>query len=138
MRPLTHLSSLAVMTGLAASLVAAPCNTAPTVAAQSVAITAGELAIVDVLADASDPDGQALTLSLASDTCPPQITATVDPTQTLTISAARPAPDCEIRYRVSDGAGGIVTSHVAVSVVVPSLIFSDGFELGSTAAWDRP
>lgn len=138
MRLLKHLSFLVFIAGLAASLVAAPCNTAPTVSAQRVAIGAGELAIVDVLADASDPDGQALTLSLASHTCPPQVSATVDPTQTLTISAAGPAPDCVVRYRVSDGAGGVVTSHVAVSVSVSDLIFSDGFELGSTAAWDRP
>ena len=117
-------------------LAAAPCNSPPAVAPESVTVELWQSLIVDVLATASDPDGQALAVSLVSSTCPPQISAAVDPTQTVTISANTLAPPCQIRYRVIDGAGGVAATNLAVTVD-PGEIFSDGFELGGTAAWSQ-
>lgn len=132
-----HLLLLSSMACFAATLVAAPCNTPPILSPEAVTIDVGKYRIVDVLAHASDPDGHALTLSLAGDTCPSQVSALVTPAQALRISASALSPSCQVTYRVADGAGGISTSHVTVSVIDPHHIFSDGFELGSTAAWSQ-
>jgi hypothetical protein len=126
MRFRKHLLFSTSLVSIAATLLAAPCNTPPAVSAQSVTIEAGTFQIVDVLA---------LTVSLSGDTCPPQISTVVDPHQALRILAGGPSPSCRVSFRVSDGAGGLATSHVTVTVTDPPLIFSDGFETGSTAAW---
>ena len=132
-----HLLYLIALASLALSLPAVPCNTVPSVSPQAVSIELGKFQIVDVLAGASDPDGQALTVALAGDTCPAQVSAFVDSSQALAISASALSSDCQVRFRVSDGAGGTSTSHVSVSVFDPNHIFSDGFELGNTRAWSR-
>lgn len=132
-----HLLYLATVPWLTLNLFATPCNVPPTAAPVAVTVGVGTFQIVDVLAHTSDPDGQALSVSLESDTCPSHVSAVVDPAQTVRITALALSPDCQVRFRVSDGAGGIATSHVTVSVFDPTHIFSDGFELGTTAAWSR-
>ena len=129
------LIGLSAMGWLTASLFAAPCNTAPTVVGESVSVLLHERQIIDVLASAQDVNGQMLAVSIVSRTCPAQIGAVVDPTQTIAITAGTLAPPCQIRYRVDDGAG---TAEANLTVTVdPGEIFSDGFEIGSTAAWSE-
>jgi hypothetical protein len=128
------LIGLSAMGWLTASLLGAPCNTAPTVVGDSVSVLLHERQIVDVLASAQDVNAQMLAVSIVSRTCPPQISAVVDPTQTITLTAGTLAPPCQIRYRVDDDAGGTAEANLTVTVD-PGEIFSDGFELGSTAAW---
>jgi hypothetical protein len=131
-----HLIGLSAMGGLTASLLGAPCNSAPTVVGESVSVLLHERQIVDVLASAQDLDGQMLAVSIVSRTCPTQISAVVDPTQTITLTAGGLAPPCVLRYRVDDGDGGSAAANLTVTVD-PGEIFSDGFELGSTAAWSE-
>ena len=127
---------LTAICGLTVRLAAAPCNTPPTVTSESVVVELGRFLIVDVLATTVDPDGQALAVSIESSTCPALVSAVVDPIRTITITANTLTPPCQVRYRVDDGAGGSAATNINVTVD-PGEIFSDGFELGNTAAWSE-
>jgi len=130
------LFGLSALFCLSVQIAAAPCNTAPTVVGESVSVLLHERQIVDVLATAQDINGQALAVSIVSRTCPSQISAVVDPAQTLTITAGGLAAPCQIGFRVDDGAGGAAATNLTVTVD-PGEIFSDGFESGGTAAWSE-
>lgn len=89
---------------------------------------------LDLLANATDEDGDALTLAVTATTC----SGTVTVSQGLVL-VNRPAAftqDCTIAYKVTDQ-GGLSDSSTA-TIRFPADIFSDGFELGNTTAWTSP
>ncbi|MEL6235594.1 MAG: Ig-like domain-containing protein, partial [Pseudomonadota bacterium] len=95
-----------------------PVNAAPIVVDDEAAVLAGETVVIDVLANDSDPDGDALTLSAVS--APTGITAQiVNGEIELTI-----APDIvgaqEISYTVSDGNGGMAAGLLTLDVSAPA------------------
>jgi hypothetical protein len=90
-----------------------------------------EKILVDVLANDTDPEGQALLVSVTGTTCPG--TAAVE----LDLVAFTPQPrlsaDCTITYQIEDDGGLSDTGTVTVELM--SGIFSDGFESGNTSRW---
>ncbi|MHA6316121.1 cadherin-like domain-containing protein, partial [Altererythrobacter sp. CAU 1778] len=91
----------------------APVNDAP-VDGNETAITTDQPVTIDVLANASDPDGDPLTVIEASADVG---TVTINPDGTLTYT---PAPGftgtATVTYVISDGNGGFVTSTVTIQV----------------------
>ena len=110
----------------------AQCNTAP--AAVNDSTTAlDQPVLIDVLANDSDPEGQALTVVATGWTCPG--TVTVD-FELLTFTPSEPLrQDCEIAYAVTDEGGLGATATVAVTF--PRSIFADDFESGDVSAWSE-
>jgi hypothetical protein len=94
---------------------APPANSAPIANDDSATTPQGTPVTIAVLANDSDPDGQAL--SIASVTPGASGTVSVNPDQTLLYS---PGPDFagtdSFQYTVTDGVGGTATAHVTVTV----------------------
>ena len=91
-------------------------NRAPVAGADSAATEAGKAVTIAVLANDSDPDGDALTVTAASN--PPKGTSTVSTDK----KSIRYQPDAGYKgsdsfsYTVSDGRGGTAQGSVAVAV----------------------
>ncbi|MEM8962985.1 MAG: Ig-like domain-containing protein [Acidobacteriota bacterium] len=111
-------------------LLSAQCNVAP-VAADDTAIHRGAVVLVDVLANDSDGDGQALSATLIGGTCPG--TATLDQ-GLLTWTPPGYQPSCTFTYRVFDEDGLSAAAVVTVSTP-PTTVFYDNFESGDTTSW---
>ncbi len=118
---------------LAASPVLAGCALGPTAEDDEISALL-ESVVIDVLANDSEPDGQAMSIVQLSTTCPAMVAVDfglvrLTPTTALTT-------DCQISYRVQNDDGQ--TSGLAAVQVshIPSLIFADGFEGGSASAWE--
>ncbi len=113
----------------------AACNSPP-IAVDDSAATFNESLLIDVLANDSDVDGQALAVTLNGGSCLNVGTATVDfelvhfaPDNTLDA-------DCTLDYTVTDEGGLSAQATVNVSAETPEgLIYFDGFETGDTSAW---
>ncbi len=119
-----------VAVGWASSPAGAQCNTAPT-AADDVAWTYDQPVLIDVLANDSDPDGQALTVTATGSTCLGAVTVDFE---LLTFTPGEPVrQDCEIDYAVTDEEG--LSASATVAVTFPVEIFADDFEAGDAAAW---
>ncbi len=107
------------------------CNSQPVVQ-NDVAETYNKPLIVDVLANDSDSDGEALSLSVVSSTCAGSTTVTFD-----LLRYAPSAPlvsPCQITYRATDERGAFSQAIVTINAGSP-VIFADGFESGDTVAW---
>ena len=117
----------------------AQCNTAPTAIADTTETPDNKVLWIDVLANDHDPDGQPLTVSVVSETCPGAVTASSGGLLSYTPTpVSDPGIDCQVTYRIADGSGATDTAVVAVAVkAVPPLIFADGFESGNTSAWSE-
>lgn len=117
---------------LSSSPAGAQCNTAPT-AVDDTAWTFDQPVLIDVLANDSDPEGQALTVTATGWTCLGSVTVDFE---LLTFTPSEPVrQDCEIYYSVADEDGA--QSAATVAMTFPSEIFSDGFESGDTSAWSE-
>ena len=113
----------------------ADCNSPP-VAVDDAVSAFNEPVLIDVLANDSDVDGQALSVTVTGGTCLTAGTATVD------FELVRFAPDgtleadCTLAYTVTDEGGLAAQATVEVTATAPAgLIFFDGFESGDTSAW---
>lgn len=109
---------------------AGECNSAPSDADEF--ITGLGPQTIDVLANAADSNqGQLLTVAVTSSTCPGSVTVDFEMIQ------FDPEPriyaDCRIVYSVQDDLGQSDSSRVFITM--PTHIFSDGFEIGSTSNW---
>ena len=122
-----------------APVASAQCNTAPTAVADTTETPDNKVLWIDVLANDHDPDGQPLTVSVVSETCPGAVTASSGGLLSYTPTpVSDPGIDCQVTYRIADGSGATDTAVVAVAVkAVPPLIFADGFESGNTSAWSE-
>jgi len=132
-------AALAVL--LLAGALAAPaprvdaiCSTNPTVVGDAVTAV-DEPVLIDVLANDSDAEGEALTVSLGLDNCPGD--PTVDGYQLVTFT---PDPvvnaTCYIHYTVTDESGNSANGTITVTGD-PSLIFRDGLESGDASRWSE-
>lgn len=117
---------------LAAPELRAGCNMP--VAVADTADNYGGTVVVDVLANDSDADGDALAVDITGDTC-------TDATISVSGSLLRVEPfehrpvTCSIGYRVTDATGRTSTAQVQLVAATLGPLFADGFEPGSTAAW---
>ncbi|MCP4662283.1 MAG: hypothetical protein GY856_43330 [bacterium] len=123
----------ALIGGAAAPAAAQGCNSPPQAVAD-VADHLGKLVAVDVLANDSDPDGEALSVTVVGWTCH----GTVE--ESLGLVTLNPDPpraeDCTISYRLTDERGGL-SDTVAVEVQAVSAIFADDFESADVSAWSE-
>ncbi len=93
--------------------------------------------IISVIANDSDLDGDALTVSEIG--IPLHGTAVINgggTTVTYTPSAGYSGPD-RFNYTVSDGNGGTASAMVSITVLSSDLIFTDGFEGGNLSGWSK-
>jgi len=90
-------------------------NSPPTATDDVVSVAEDGSLTVDVLANDSDPDGDSLTLSLASQPDHGQVTLNPDGTFTYTPDPNFNGAD-SFRYQIDDGRGGTTTATVAVTV----------------------
>ena len=92
----------------------------------------------DVLANDTEPDGEALTLSVITHTCPNTVVATDGLIQVQTEpddgSPQGISVSCAISYRIEDETGRSDTATLQLTAQTFPL-FSDGFESGSVSAW---
>ena len=115
--------------GVLAGAADAACNTAPT-AADDAARTYARSIAIDVLANDVD-DGQALSVSVASETCPGTVSVDFD---LVTCTPSTPlGQDCLIYSTVRDDEGLSDSALVTVSADIE--IFIDDFESGDASAW---
>ena len=110
----------------------AQCNNAP-IAQNDVTEASFRPILIDVLANDSDPDGEILTASVVSDTCPGTVTVDFDllrfdPQGSL-------ASGCAITYEVRDERGATDRGTAQVNLL-PGFIFGDSFESGSLSQWE--
>ena len=95
----------------------------------------GSTLVVDVLANDSDADGDALAVTVTNNGCSGATVA-------LSGSLLRvepngfPSATCSIHYRITDVTGRTANSQVNL-VPVQLGIFADGFETASTARWSQ-
>ncbi|MEM9552697.1 MAG: Ig-like domain-containing protein [Acidobacteriota bacterium] len=115
----------------AAPAAAQGCNTAP-VAVADITDHSGRITLFDALANDEDADGDALSLTIVSESCPG--TVTVEDGLLLLTPAQLGVPrNCAATYRVSDG---VATRTATVTYTLNELLlFADGFESGGTGAW---
>jgi len=123
----------ALIGGAVAPAAAQGCNNPPQAVADA-ADHLGKIVAVDVLANDSDPDGDALSVIVVGWTCHGTVeedlglvTLHPDPTR---------AEDCTISYRLTDERGGL-SDTVAVEVQAVTAIFADGFESADVSAWSE-
>ncbi|MFO0797136.1 MAG: Ig-like domain-containing protein [Gemmataceae bacterium] len=106
-----------VASAAAAVTVTAPVNRAPVAVNDSVSTTAGTPVTVDVLANDSDPDGDALTVTGVSNVVGG--TAVVSNGRVVFTPAAGFSGAGSFVYSISDGRGGVASATAAVSVAPP-------------------
>lgn len=93
----------------------------------------GEVVIIDVLANDTEPDGEAMTVTLTSDTCDGVVTTDFG---LVILQPQSPASEqCTIAYNVRDERGS--TSAAQVTIESGGVIFKDGFESGDKNAWSE-
>ncbi len=131
---LTLLSVVGVLIGGAVTPVAGQgCNNPPQAVADA-ADHLGKIVAVDVLANDSDTDGEALSVTVDGWTCH----GTVE--ESLGLITLHPDPpraeDCTISYRLTDERGGL-SDTVAVEVQAVAAIFADGFESADGLVWSE-
>ena len=96
-----------------------PGNTGPVAGDDAASVEAGQSVVIDVLANDTDADGDALTVTGIS-VSPSHGTVTVNQDGTLSYVAADGfAGDDVFTYQISDGNGGVSEATVTVSVTAP-------------------
>ncbi|MGH1558140.1 Ig-like domain-containing protein [Caulobacter segnis] len=95
--------------------VAPATNQAPTTTSDSVQLTFGETAYVNVLANDSDPDGDALTITGLSTTNGSKATYAISGSS-IEVIAKNSKGGETITYTISDGKGGTATGSLSVFV----------------------
>ena len=129
-RRLPHLVLLCFAVSRSAG--AQPCNSAPLAQDDSAEHFGGPV-VVDVLANDSEPDGEALTVTSLSTTCNGTVAGDLG---LVTMTPATIGPeDCTISYRARDERG-LSSATATVQITKSASIFSDGFESGDTSRWE--
>ena len=103
------------------------------VAVDDTAENYGSTLVVDVLANDTDADGEALAVSVLGTCAGADITVRGGMLQ---IEPANHQPSsCTFNYRITDESGLSADAQVQVNAQILGPLFADGFEPGSTAAW---
>ena len=120
---------------LVTSALLAICNTAPTSSPDTHLEPVANIPIViDVLANDTDPDGQALTLLVVGENC--EGTATADQDLLRFDPQGKHLPsNCLISYQVRDESGAVSALRTIQITAAGIVIFEDGFESGNSNAW---
>jgi len=92
-----------------------PTNQPPVAADDSGTVSAGGSVVLDVLANDSDPDGDALTIAGVDDPANGTVTLNDDGTLSYTADAGFSGTD-SFTYTIDDGNGGMASASVSVSV----------------------
>ena len=124
----------AYVTLILPALVHPACNTAPTAQPDTVTVVTIRPVLIDPLANDSDADGDALTVTLAG-TCLGSITENEDGSFWYQ-RIGGVVESCVLTYEVEDSLGGTAESTIAIdATVLGPEIFADGFESGNTVSW---
>jgi hypothetical protein len=111
-------------------------NAPPDAQDDTASTTQDKAVVVSVLTNDTDPDGDTLTVTGASQ--PAHGAVTVDPVGTVTYTPTTGYSGTDaFDYSVADGRGGTDTARVAVTVTAsdPNLVANPGFE-ASTSGWN--
>lgn len=115
---------------LLASAAHGQCNSNP-IARPDTAEAAASPILLDVLANDSEPDGEALSVQVTGHTCSGSTEIVID------LIRLTPTPsietDCTLTYRIEDESGRSSTAQVSIETRAP--VFSDGFENGTSNQW---
>ncbi len=116
---------------LAAATAHAQCNSTP-IASGDNAEAASAPILIDVLANDTEPDGEALTVTVLASTCPASTEIVLD----LIRLTPNPSIDanCTLTYRIEDETHHSTSATVAVKSI--AVLFGDNFESGNANQWD--
>jgi large repetitive protein len=107
-----------------------PVNAAPIAVDDRIRMDENTSAIINILANDTDGDGDALTVTAASS---PQGTVTINPDGTVRFTPrANFFGPATITYTISDGNGGVSSATVFIDVTNINAAPTDGNEIGST------
>ena len=106
------------------------CNSDPVAVADEATYSGSPTVIIDVLANDSEPDGEALTVGRLTTTCAGSLAEDFG-LVTLTVSGT--FSECTISYQITDESGNSATGTVTVQD--GTSIFLDGFESGDLSRW---
>ena len=106
------------------------CNSDPVAVADEATYLGSPTVIVDVLANDSEPDGEALTVGSLSTTCAGSL---AEGFGLVTLTVTGPFSDCTISYQITDESGNSASGTVTVRD--GTTIFLDGFESGDLSRW---
>ena len=120
-----------VWLGSPASSSAQPCNSQP-VAQNDFVEHFGGTVVVDVLANDTEPDGEALSVTSLTTTCAGTVSA--DLGLVIMASTSAGTEDCTISYRARDERG-LSSAPATVVISRAASLFADGFETGDTSRW---
>ncbi|QDU18158.1 Ig-like domain-containing protein [Urbifossiella limnaea] len=123
-----------VASATAAVTVTAPVNRAPVAVNDSASTTAGTPVTVDVLANDSDPDGDALTVTGVTNVVGG--TAVISNGRVVFTPTAGFSGTGSFVYSISDGRGGVASATAAISVAAPPATqsFTNGTDVAITAS----
>jgi PKD repeat protein len=99
------------------SITVTPVNDDPVANPDAGTVRAGEAAVIAVLANDSDVDGDALAVTTVSDPARGSVTVNADGTVTYVADAGPPGTDT-FTYTMTDGQGGTATATVTVEVTL--------------------
>lgn len=137
MKLVCRLTALALVS-LVAGHTDAQCNQVP-VAADDYVEYFGQQIFVEPMLNDSEPNGEALTLEVVSQTCgtpsigPPVVVQIENGTLRLLPSQPGYLTLCSVNYRIEDERGFTATATVYLR---EAILFADGFESGTTGSWD--
>ncbi len=116
---------------VAAATAHAQCNSTP-IASGDNAEAASAPILIDVLANDTEPDGEALTVTVLASTCPASTEIVLD----LIRLTPNPSIDanCTLTYRIEDETHHSTSATVAVKSI--AVLFGDNFESGNANQWD--
>lgn len=126
--------ALAILLGCLEQARAQSCNQAP-IAIDDNAGHLGAPLTVDVLANDFEPDGEPLSLELVSVSAPCQVDSVAVDRGHIRLTPSPPGTpkSCTVTYRIRDERGLADTAVLTLSA--EGILFLDGFESGTIAAW---
>ncbi len=125
-----RLAPLLLLACLTSAPLLAQCDNHPIAVDDEVLLVATPV-LVDVLANDQEPDGEALSLTVLSTTCPLTFEVLFDVVRLTPTPAVRTA--CTVTYRIEDESQNFATA--TIQVMPPESLFSDNFESGNSTNW---
>jgi hypothetical protein len=122
---------------VAARIASPPPNNPPVVLGEDLVTDEGQAETVDVLANDSDPDGDALTVTGSTNGANGSVTCTASGSCTYTPEVGFSGSD-SFTYTVSDGRGNEATGTVSVSVTAMASQCADGLDNDGDGKADHP
>ena len=130
--------TILALVSLVASHVDAQCNQVP-VAADDYVEYFGQQIFVEPMLNDSEPNGEALTIEVVSQTCgnpaigPPVVVQIENGTLRLLPTQPGYHTLCSVNYRIEDERGFTAAATIYLR---EAILFADGFESGTTNSWN--